>query len=192
MTLAYRVFAYDSSAAAGESGHPHYLYKPQGKGRIDNPGHYDLWYLAEKPEAAIGEVFGDLPIWSEAMFETPYLPSGKRVLGVFDVPDDVALLDLDDANNLLEFNLRPTQVVARNRPSTQAWALRIFKDAKYDGTRKWAGIKWWSFQRPHWTVYGLWVPPGETMPHTFLRYEELDLHHTAVQDAGRSLTKQFR
>src|SRR6266567_4725416 len=40
------------------------------------------------------------------------------------VDDDIALLDLDDAN-LYTRGQRPTQVIERNRAATQAWALSV-------------------------------------------------------------------
>ncbi|WP_159803555.1 RES domain-containing protein [Arthrobacter zhaoguopingii] len=188
--LVYRVFPHDPAARPNHSGHHSYLHKPQGRGRLDNPSHYDMWYFALSPEAAVGEVFGDLPIWSEDMLIMP--PVLRRVLGVYEVADDLALLDLDDARNLLNRGLRPTQVIARNRPATQAWALNVFNERTDSGDRKWAGVKWWSFQRPHWTVFGIWVAPGEAPPHRFARLEALDVGHSAVQDAARSLGKTFR
>lgn len=185
--IVYRVFACDPKAAAGQSGHPDYLYRPQGRGRVDNPGLYDAWYFATAPEAAIGEVRGDIPIWSDEMFQTPYLPGGRLALGEFQLPDDLPILDLDDAQALLDHGLRPTQVIARNRPVTQAWAARIFAERNSAGSRRWAGIRWWSFQRPHWTVLALWVGRGESVRHEFQRATPLRVTDPAVQDAAASL-----
>lgn len=188
--LVYRVFPYLPTAKPGESGGPMYLHRPQGRGRLDNPADYDTWYFGITPETAIGEAFGDLAVWREEMFEFPSLPGARRALGVFEIPDDTAVLDLDDARNLLDRGLRPTQVVARNRPTTQAWALRIFNETGPDGSRRWAGVRWWSFQRPHWTVIALWVTAGAAPIHSCLRVETLTIDHPAVVDAARSLGKR--
>ncbi len=190
--LAYRAFPYKGSAAPGKAGHATYLYKPQGRGRIDNPAHYDLWYLALTPEAAVGEVFADLPVWSSGMFEFPAIPGSRRSLATFKVPDSAALLDLDDARNLFDGGLPPTQVVSRLRPVTQGWALRIFDERNDAGERTWAGVRWWSVQRPPWTILGLWVEPGTPLPFDLVSVSELDVNQPAVVDAAASLGKLFR
>lgn len=189
--IVYRVFVHDPAAGAGEPGHADYLHKPQGQGRLDNPRHYDLWYFAVLPEAAIGEIFGNLTDWTQGMFLAPYLPGARRALARFEIPDELDILDLDDAKALLDRGLRPTQVVARSRATTQNWALAIFNEASQDGSRRWAGIRWWSYQRPQWPVIGLWVPPGTTPAHTLVGVEELALDHPSVVDAARTMAKSI-
>ena len=190
--IAYRVFVQLPGAAAGAPGHGTHLHKPQGQGRLDNPRHYDLWYFAVTPECAIGEVFGNLTEWTDGMFQAPYLPGSRRALGKYEIRDDFNVLDLDDANALLDRGLRPTQVIARNRATTQHWALGIFQETTHDGSRKWAGVRWWSFQRPHWTVIGLWVAPGTTPQHHLVGVDPLNLSHPSVVDAARTLAKPIR
>ncbi|HEX8080578.1 MAG TPA: RES family NAD+ phosphorylase [Jatrophihabitans sp.] len=185
------MFPFDEDALPGEPGHPEYLHKPQGQGRLDNPASYDTWYFAATPEAAVGEVFGDLTTWGDDMFELPALPNALRVLGIFELPDSANLLDLDDPKALYERRLRPTQVIARRRAVTQSWALDIFKESEDTGARQWAGVQWWSFQRPHWTVYGLWYSRGEAPIHKLVDWDFLDVNHPAVADAARSLGKTF-
>lgn len=105
--LVYRVFAYDVASPVGTSGHADYVHRPaQGLLRLDNPNRYVTWYYGVTPEVAIGESFGDHAEWSDAMFETPWLPKGKRVLGTFEIPDDTPLLDLDDPRWLVFFRWR--------------------------------------------------------------------------------------
>ncbi|MEJ7648136.1 MAG: RES domain-containing protein [Nakamurella sp.] len=186
------MFARDPKAKPGQPGHHTYLHHPQGKGRIDNPHMYDAWYFAEKPEAAVGEVRGDVSVWSDEMFETPFLPGGRYALGRFRLPDNVALLDLDHASHLAERNLRPSEVVSRVRNTTQGWAASIFQEAQHDGSRKWAGVKWWSFQRPQWVVFCLWVPRGAALVHEFVDCDPLYVTDAAVIDAAAALTRPFR
>lgn len=187
--IVYRVFAYDPAAPPGQPGHPGYLHKPQGRGRLDNPDRYDIWYFAALPEAAVGEVFGDLSVWTAEMFDVPYLPDGRRALGHFQLADSLDMLDLNDPKTLLDRNLRPTDIVARNRSATQQWALRIFSETRHDGSRRWAGVRWWSFHRPQWPVMALWVLPGGADPAEAVRVENLDLGHPAVLDAARTLAR---
>lgn len=183
--LLYRVFAYLASAPAREPGHPSYVHRPQGRGRLDNPAGYDCWYLSEQEAGAVAEVFADLLRWTDDMFAAPYLPGAARALGTYEIADDAALLDLDDARNLLARGLRPTQVIERNRSATQAWALDIYNERQAGtGARLWAGVRWWSYHRPEWRVMGIWgVTP------TSVRVDALALTHPAVVDAARVLAK---
>ena len=75
---------------------------------------------------------------------------------------------------------RPSQVVERNRPYTQALALRIYSQARYNG------LRWWSFHRPQWRVYCLW----EIDPQ-IAQVDELTVAHIAVESAARTLTKRI-
>lgn len=93
--LAYRIFPYSAHAAPGQPGHPLYEHRPQAEGRIDHPDYY-VWYLTRQPEAAAGEVFGDLSTWEEDMFPFPKIAGGRRALGVYRLPNDLRVLDLDD------------------------------------------------------------------------------------------------
>lgn len=185
--LLHRVFAYLPSAPAGRPGHPGYVHTPQGKGRLDNPDQYVCCYLSAEASGAVGEVFGDLIRWSDRMFTVPFLPGSRRALGTYSVPDDTPILDLDDAKALLDRRLRPTQVIARNRPVTQAWALGVYNERSPGGQRLWSGVRWWSYQRPHWRVFGLW----DTRPDC-VDVAPLGLAHPAVIDAARALAKPTR
>lgn len=182
--LLYRVFPYLEGAPAGENGHPGFLWSAQGTGRWDNPAHYLAWYLASHAAGAIAEVFGDLRIWNDAMFELPALPGARRALGTYGVPDDTPLLDFDDANALAARALRPTQIVSPNRAATQQIALDAFNEVGADGSRTWAGLTWWSSRRASWPVHCLWgtTPTCEDVT-------RLDVAHPAVQDAATALSK---
>lgn len=191
--LVYRVFSHDPDALSGEPGHWNFLYlSAQGRFRLDNTDLYHSWYFSATPEAAIGESFGDLSTWSDGMFETPYLRGGRRVLGVFEIPDDTALLDLDNAHHLAARALRPTEVISRVRPATQAWARSIFKEADARGKRLWRGVRWWSYHRPHWTIFGIWIAPGEPLIHTLFDVEPLSAMHPAIRSAQSTLARPWR
>lgn len=181
--LVYRVFPHDPAARrADQPGHPLYVHPDQGLGRLDNPGRYRARYLALDPAAAVAEAFGNLTIWQPSMLRFPQLPGATRALGVYRLDEEgQPLLDLDNARNLLDRGLRPTQVISGDRPATQAWARRIYEEGR------WAGVRWWSFHRPHWTVIGLWAEDA---------LEVVDIHvisgHPALVDAARSLGKILR
>lgn len=181
--LVHRVFPHDPTGRRPDQpGHPLYVHPDQGLGRLDNPDRYRVRYLALDPAAAVAEAFGNLTIWQPSMLRFPQLPGAIRALGVYRLDEERhPLLDLDDARNLLERGLRPTQVIARDRPATQAWARRIHEEGR------WAGVRWWSFHGPHWTVIGLWAEDA---------LEVVDIQaiagHPALIDAARSLSKILR
>jgi hypothetical protein len=176
--LLYRVFPYLNRSAKGEPGHPLYTPAVQGGGRWDNPGLYVCRYLATTPEAAVGEAFGHLATWSAGMLISPSLNDAARSLGIYRLDEDLSpILDLDDPEVLAERGIRPTHVVVRNRPRTQAIAARIYREGR------WAGIQWWSFYRPQWPVVALWE--GDL---TVERVENL-APHPALDDAARELAK---
>lgn len=190
--LVYRVFAQDPKAPPGESGHPDYVHRPaQGSLRLDNPVHYVTWYYGATPEGAIGESFADQQKWSDAMFETPWLPGGRRVLGVFEIPDAIPLLDLDGPNTLCDLSLRPTQVVTHTRAVTQIWALKIFQQTNHSGNRRWKGVRWWSYHRPHWTVIGMWTVEPQKPAHRLVEVQRLERGHPAVESARSTLDKDW-
>lgn len=184
--FAYRVFPYLVGAAEGDPGSPTYLHPTQGKGRLDNPGEYLVWYFALEPTGAVGEVFADQPFFSEDMFDVPFLAGARRSLGTYLLPDDVTLLELDDARALFTRGLRPTQVVERNRSATQSWALDVHRERNDRGDRMWCGVRWWSYHRPGWRIVGAWDVHPEVVA-----VDDLTLKHPAVVDAARTLKKQI-
>jgi hypothetical protein len=187
--LLYRVFPHLPGARNNSPGGANYLHRPQGVGRWDNPALYDIWYLSTSPEGAIAETFGNLSEWGPTMFETPYLSGGRRELAAFSVPDDLSVVNLDDAQTLLDRGMRPTQVVIRNPGYTQGQAARAFAERNSTGEQRWAGISWWSFHRPVFTNLALWATPTAPAPLTLSDVIPLDLTKPIVIEAARILTK---
>lgn len=185
--LVYRVFPYLPGASPDSPGGPLFLRKEhQGQGRLDNPDRYLVYYVARDQQAAVGETFGDWPVWRDSMLDFPRLPGARRAIGVYTIPDTANLLDLDDGANLKARALRPSRVVARQRRMTQAWALSIFEERAFDGSRTWDGVRWWSRHEPEWPVVGLWTDSLLK----FERVEDLSMGHVAVKDAAAALRKQ--
>lgn len=182
----YRVVPWVEDAPPGEPGHPLFVdVTRQGGGRADNPRHYRALYVSESPQAAIGEAFGDLGRWSTDMFDVPWLEGGTRALVTFHAPQALAVLDLDDAQVLLELNARPTDVIGRDRERTREIALTIWLQ------RRWAGLRWWSWWRPSWRNQVLWAAVGEapTWPLEVQGIEPLTLEHDAVRIASEVLRR---
>jgi hypothetical protein len=184
--LVYRVFPYLTEARSGQPGHPLYQHSPQRGGRIDHPDYF-VWYLSRQPEAACGESFGNLAEWDDSMFEFPLIPDARRALGIFTLPDDLRVLDLDDPHQLVRLGLRPTQIVARNLAVTQQWGHQIWSEESITpGQRRWQAVQWWSYHRPTWTVLGSWVKPE------LYEVAELTLEHPALRDAASTLVRKIR
>lgn len=188
--LVYRVFFYGADAAEGQSGHPSYLYKPQGAGRWDNPDLYDAWYLAKSPEGAVGETFGDLSKWTDSMFDTG--TGLRRAMATFSIPDDLSLFDFDDPSNLVRIGMRPSEVVIRNKAARQRRAATLFGERHVNGSRAWQGLQWWSYHRAHWTNIMLWSSTEEQAPLTLTDVQELTLASPAVVDAANVLHRPLR
>ena len=181
--LVYRVFPYLESARDGEPYHPLYEHKPQRDGRADHPDYF-VWYVCEKPEAACGEAFGNLDRWVESMFGGDRTDGVRRALGVYELPDNLRICDLDDPHRLIELGLRPTQVVIRNLAVTSDWAHRIWSQRSAAiADQKWQAIQWWSYHQPHWTVLASWARPA------LHRVERLTLEHPAIVSAADALQR---
>ena len=179
--LRYRVFPHVAGAGVGEPGHPLYIHPDQGHGRWDNPDLYEALYVAASPTGAIGETFVHLSNWSPAILPFPAIDGAERKLGIYSINEETnPVLDLDDPRALLGRGLRPTNVVVRNRPRTQAIARMVYQEGR------WSGLSWWSMHRPQWTLEVLWkmadvaVESIESLP-----------GHPALLDAGLLLAKQL-
>lgn len=179
--LLYRVFPYLLRAKKGEPGHPLYVFPGQGKGRWDNPTRYLAWYMASEATSAVGESFAGITAWRDEMFDFPLIPGSRKALGIYQVPDDLPYVDLDDAATLVARSMRPTQVIERNRPYTQAKALSIYEEGDFNA------IRWWSYHRPQWRVWCLWEIDPECED-----VETLDVRHLAVRDAAKTLVKTVK
>jgi hypothetical protein len=188
--LLYRVAPYSAAAKVPtQAGHPSYLHKPQGLGRIDNPGVYDVWYLSHTEAGAVGETFARFTEWQDAMFDfknIPDSPEARYALHTYSVPDNCRIVDLDDAQALTDNGIRPTHVVTPNRTVTQRWAHKLYNATTMTGLA-WDGVQWWSRHNPNWPVLGLW----RTVPE-YVQSSELSVTHAAVIDAAAAITRTIK
>ncbi len=174
----YRVFPFDEKARAGEPGHP--LFAPRGgSGRVDNSETYRTLYCSSHPEGAVAEAFGRHVEWTSDILRTP--GGSPFAIATFTTGGE-RIVNLDDANALLSYGLRPSNVVTRERKTTQSWALRIYKDGAADG------VGWWSYYKPEWASIGFW-----NRRHLRLAsVEPLSLRHPSVVDAAGELLRAIR
>jgi hypothetical protein len=175
----YRVLPWVAGAASGEAGHP--LFVPGlAAGRIDNPDHYLVLYLSDGAGGACTEAFDYRPVWDDGMLRgSPSLPGSVHALATYTLDPAVAVCDLDDAHRLVELELRPSNVVTRDRAVTREWALRIFREGR------WGGISWWSYFDPRWSSHGIWAVDGLTVEGV----DELTIDHPALLEAAEVLNR---
>ena len=133
-----------------------------------------------KNHHSVAESFGNHAVWTPDLFRIPALSDARRALATLD-SEPVTVVDLDDARTLLQRNLRPSDVVTRDRARTQAWSLAVFEE------NKWDGIRWWSRHDPDRGSYGLWNLANLSV----LEVDPLDLDHPAVIDAARALNRSI-
>jgi RES domain len=149
----YRVLLHDPNAAPHEPGGVLYVPPQQGGGRIDNPQAYRVLYVGDSPAGVCAEVFyrgAHRLKWTGDMLPLRRYAHLVRSLAWYDVAENAAIADLDDPHRLIEFNLRPSNVITRDYSQSQAWALRIFERGEF------GGIAWWSFNDARWKSAGLW------------------------------------
>ncbi|GAC1410731.1 MAG: hypothetical protein NVSMB57_04770 [Actinomycetota bacterium] len=170
----YRVVPWLETARVGEPGHPLTIPAGQGGGRVDNPEHYSVLYAAGDPAAACGESFGNKSRWTDAMFISRRIPNARRALVEIEV--DANVVDLDDPRTLAKRHLHPSGVATPDRSVTQSWALRVFREAAFDG------LRWWSVRDARWSVFGLW-----SLEATVVDASPLTLDHPAMVQAADML-----
>jgi len=117
----YRVFPYRAASRQDEPGAALFV-PPQGGGRIDNPGTYDVLYMSDSAAGAIAEAFGRFPEWTPAMLEGgASLPGSVRAVARYRLADAARICNLDDPKQLLALGLRPSDVVSRDYARSRAW-----------------------------------------------------------------------
>lgn len=179
----WRVLPYLRGARPEKPGHPLFVPNRQGAGRADNPEHYLTLYAADSPDGAVAEAFGDLSRWTSGMLRgSPSLPDSTRALVQLTPTKPLSVCDLDDAKQLVTLHLRPSQVVTRDRRTTQGWALRIHQSGRY------GGVRWWSYRDPSWGSVALWNHDGLAVTSV----DVLTMEHAALQRAAEVLNRPLR
>lgn len=141
----FRVFAWDGTASGRADGGPLSVARHlQGTGRHDAPLKYGAWYCSQHAVSAVAE---SMQFWRGRQIQDAdfHSPTGlTSALVSFTIPDDVSIVDLDDASALVTRGLRPSQVATRRRTVTQRIAQSIFDDGAI-------GLLWWSTLEAEWT-----------------------------------------
>lgn len=180
MKTVYRVIPYIPTSKKGVPGHPLFFPENRNVHRVDNPGHYKVAYFAADEQCAFAEKFGYQLQWNQSTLRPDKsLPKSKWALVSYEINDISPILNMDDANNLLKLQVRPSRVVTRDRAITQAWALKVFEGKKN------GGVSWWSFYNSDWVTLGIW----ELNNLKVKKVEILSLEHAAVQPAADVINK---
>lgn len=163
----YRVFVWDRTSQ--EKRVKDKIYPPrlkQGSGRYDIPDRDGVIYCSKSPISAIAEVlqgFRGTSITNKIFSR----PDGKILaLARIVLDDNIPLIDLNDPNNFLKFNLLPSQVATMNRITTQNIARSIFDEGVH-------GFTWWS------TLEASWI--NATL------FESRTINHMSIMDEIRGL-----
>ena len=181
MVTLYRVFPFHPASAPNEPGGALYV-PPQAAGRLDNPDLPPILYLSDAAPGAIAEAFGRFPEWNAAMLGgSPALPGSARALGRYEFRGARPLCDLDDGERLVEFALRPSDVVTRDYARTRSWARTVYQQDR------WAGIRWWSYYDPQWGSVGLWDTGGVEVR----EIHPLELDHPDLVTASRAILRRI-
>ncbi|HYK53997.1 MAG TPA: RES domain-containing protein [Candidatus Eremiobacteraceae bacterium] len=180
----YRVFSFREASAPDEPGGALYI-PPQGRGRIDNPRHYAVFYAARQPEAAVTEVLGPRepgPLSVGSLRGSPLLIGSVLALATLQIPSLERLCDLDEPQELVARTMRPSTVVSADHGVSQRWALTIYQERRVPS---WIGVSWWSRYESSWTSVGVWK-------RTILKLVDVELltiEHPAVREAARILRR---
>lgn len=180
----FRCYPRVSGARPGKPGHWSFVPRPQFHGRWDNSDLYDSWYFSRSAVGAIAESFYNKRRWIPEVFLTPAGEPRAIVELEYSGP---ALVDLDNARELLALDVRPSAVVVHDLGVTQALARRVFEQR---GAQV-GGLSWWSSQMPAETSVLLWGDDGK--PPAGLRVvgiQALSVEHPAVVEAASRLYRE--
>lgn len=146
--ICYRSFAWNRRAGSGDRDGPLWFPRElQGEGRHDNPDAYGCLYVADRPVSAVVEQLARFrgQRLTGGMLERRRLP---LALVAIELPDNRALVDLDEPAVLSAHDLRPSRVATRSRSVTQPQALALFRRH-----RRAAALRWWSTYEALWANY---------------------------------------
>ena len=142
----HRVFLWDGKSR--EKLTVNKIYPPrlqQGTGRYDIPDQDGVIYCSTSPVSAVAEILQGFrgTFITDKVFSRP---DGRiRALANISLSHSATpLVDLNDPETMLRFNLRPSQIATMNRQTTQNTARLIFDSGAI-------GFTWWSTLEASWT-----------------------------------------
>ena len=178
--ILYRCFAWDLAGSGVEWGGPAWFPRPlQGEGRHDAPARYGCLYVSEEPVSTVVEELAPL---AGSRLSAGDLVRGRLplALATLRLPRDAVVVDLDDPALLAAEELRPSDVVTREREKTQAVAAAL-----HERHPEAVGIRWWSTFEPAWANVTLFDRAADALQVTDVH--ELRLDDGVVGEAARFL-----
>jgi hypothetical protein len=152
----------------------------QGYGRHDNPDLYGCLYAAEDAVSAIAEPLaafrGAGPLTASMLMHL----GRPLALAELELPEDAAVVDLDDPEVLVTERLRPSRIATRTRTVTQELAADLYR-AHPDAL----GLRWWSTLESSWINWTLFDRAADAL--TVTEVSELRIDDPTVREAAALL-----
>jgi hypothetical protein len=147
--ILHRCFAWNERARSDQADSPLWFARVfQGDGRHDNPDVYGCLYLTDRESSGVVEQLARFR--GQRLIEAMLVRRGLPLaVAAIDLPDDTAMVDLDDPAVLRRRRLRPSLVATRVRSVTQPQALAAYRETDA------AGLRWWSIHESQWANYTL-------------------------------------
>lgn len=180
----FRVFSWSRKAKPDEPGGA--LYAPrgrQGSGRHDNPDLYTAFYCAREPVSCVAESLQFFR--SQRLTAIDLIRSSNRVLALVSLKLDPRLVDLDAPSQLVEREIRPSQVATTRRRTTQRIAADLYREGV-------GGFLWWSTLEASWINCTLFWERVTHQISVEQKPQELRLDNPTVVAAAQRLGVQLR
>jgi hypothetical protein len=177
----WRTLPLDRRAAADEAGGALWFPREQqGYGRHDNPDFYGCLYVAEDAVSAVAESLAGFR--GTGRLTASMLTQLGRPLALAEIalPDDAAVIDLDDPAVLVAEELRPSRVATRARGITQGIAAELYR-----AHPEAAALRWWSTLEASWINLTLFDRATPAL--TVTDVAELRIDDPVVRDAAALL-----
>lgn len=152
----------------------------QGYGRHDNPDLYGCLYVAEDAVSAIAEPLAAFRGTGRLTASMLTQLGRPLALAELELPDDAAVVDLDDPEVLVAERLRPSRVATRTRRVTQALAAELYRSHS-DAL----ALRWWSTLEASWINRTLFDRAAARL--SLVEVAELRLDDAAVREAAALL-----
>lgn len=182
----WRAFPWDPRAEPGQPFSPQYSPPQRGYNRFDLPhSEHGVLYLAGSPEHAVGELVQSYR--NQTLEEDDLIILGNRLALVevtLESPIDSRVVDLCEPTVLARTAVRPDNVAARERRTTQRIAEQLFVDG-------WAGLRWWSSFFGEWHGTVLFLDRVAIGSLSYGAPAPLHLTTDAVEEAARLLGIQL-
>lgn len=176
----FRVFPWNGRSRDNTFGGPLYVNRElQGGTRHGIPDLDGVLYTSTIAVSAIAEAIKDFR--GRTLENEDLVLYGNRLsLGIFDLHDQIVLINLCDKNQLAHMDIDPIHIATKDRPVSQRMARQLHSNGA-------AGFLWWSSLEARWTNASLF----ESRVRDFITVQEpitpLSIEHPDLIDAARMI-----